>query len=375
MVVYSVSIGILSARSTHHQTPADRSWQALVLGAAAMSLDIRLFFAMALGCAAVFAPAAEFAVERTSVGGVVVHVDGEHFAEYVVDQANKPYLWPIHGPSGVEMTRGYPMRMVEGEKRDHPHQRGLWFGHESIGGVDTWAEQATFDEHPQLAHRLAHLGRIRHREFREISGGAVAVVHAVADHLDHDGRPVLAEERRMTFGADADRRWIDVDLDLVAAHGPVTVADRKDAGLSIRVPHAMTVDAKQGGTIVNSAGQRDADAWAKRAVWCDFHGPVGGEHLGIAILNHPESFRHPTPWHARTYGLFTANPFGTRALDPAAPPGDVELAAGSRLRLRHRFVFHRGDEQQGRIAAMYAAYAAEPRPQDLESAACEPVGK
>lgn len=338
-------------------------------------LECPRWMAVGLACASALASAAEFAVEPTAAGGAVVHVDGAPFAAYVVDQANKPYLWPIHGPTGAEMTRGHPMRIVEGEKRDHPHQRGLWFGHESIGGVDTWAEEATFAEHPQLAHRRAHLGRIRHREFRELSGGAVGVVHAVADHLDHDGRPVLAEERRMTFGADADRRWIDVDLDLVAAHGPVTVADRKDAGLSIRVPHTMTVDAKRGGAIVNGAGQRDADAWAKRAEWCDFHGPVGGEHLGIAILNHPDSFRHPTPWHARTYGLFTANPFGTRALDPAAPAGDVTLAAGDRLRLRHRFVFHRGDEVQGGIAALYAAYAAEPRPHDVETAAREPVAK
>jgi hypothetical protein len=334
-----------------------------------------LFRSAALASIAAVAAAAEFTVDRTPAGGAMVRVDGAAFAEYVVDQANKPYLWPIHGPTGAEMTRGYPMHMVEGERRDHPHQRGLWFGHESIGGADTWAEEATFEAHPQLVERRAHLGRIRHREFRELSGGGCGVVHAVADHLDHDGRPVLAEERRMTFGADADRRWIDVDLDLIAAHGPVTVADRKDAGLSIRVPHTMTVDAQQGGAIVTSAGQRDADAWGKRAPWCDFHGPVAGEHLGIAILNHPDSFRHPTPWHARTYGLFTANPFGTRALDPAAPVGDVELAAGDRLRLRHRFVFHRGDEQQGGIAAMYAAYAATPRPRDLETATHTPAEK
>lgn len=334
-----------------------------------------LVVSAALAWIPAFAPATEFTVDRTATGGAAVRVDGAEFATYVVDQANKPYLWPIHGPTGAEMTRGYPMRMVEGEKRDHPHQRGLCFGHESIGGADTWTEELTFKEHPEIAARLAHLGRIRHREFRELSGGAVGVIHAVADHLDHAGRPVLAEERRMTFGADADRRWIDVDLDLIAAHGPVTVADRKDAGLSIRVPHTMTVDAKQGGAIVNSAGQRDADAWAKRATWCDFHGPVGGEHLGIAILNHPDSFRHPTPWHARTYGLFTANPFGTRALDPTSPVGDVTLAPGERLRLRHRFVFHRGDETQGGIAAIYAAYAATPRPRDLESAARTPAGK
>ena len=32
--------------------------------------------------------------------------------------------------------------------------------------------------------------------------------------------------------------------------------------------------------------------------------------MGIAILNHPASFRYPTYWHVRDYGLFAANPFG-----------------------------------------------------------------
>jgi len=41
-----------------------------------------------------------------------------------------------------------------------------------------------------------------------------------------------------------------------------------------------------------------------------------GETLGVAIFNHPPSFRHPTSWHARTYGLFTANCFGS--LDKSA---------------------------------------------------------
>ena len=38
--------------------------------------------------------------------------------------------------------------------------------------------------------------------------------------------------------------------------------------------------------------------------------PVEGKTVGVAILNHPDSFRFPTTWHVRTYGLFAANPFG-----------------------------------------------------------------
>jgi hypothetical protein len=306
--------------------------------------------------------AAEFAVKETASGGVTVTVDGQPFADYVVDQGNKPYVWPIHGPGGPLMTRSWPMKDVPGEKHDHPHQRGLTFGHQGIDGTDTWAEAASYGQGEQQRAAAARLGRIVNRGYVALTGGPTGTIHATSDVLDQAGKPILADERRFVFSLAGAARVIDVDIDLVASHGAVTLADMKDAGLYIRVPESMTVDARQGGTIVNSAGQRDADAWAKRAAWCDYNGPVDGGRLGVAILNHPSSFRHPTPWHVRTYGLFTANPFGLKALDPASESGEIRLELGERISLRHRFIFHRGDEKEAGITAAYEAYAREPRP-------------
>ncbi|MGV3658901.1 MAG: PmoA family protein [Prosthecobacter sp.] len=310
-----------------------------------------------------FLSAAEFTVEKTATGGAIVKVDGQVFAEYVVDQANKPYLWPIYGPTGKSMTRSYPMKNVEGEKQDHPHHRGLNFGHESIGGFDTWAEKATFGEakNGKSAERLEHLGAIKHREFKELKGGSTAVIYALSDYIDQTGKVIITEERSMTFQVQGDTRVIDVDIDLIASQGTVKVDDKKDSGLSIRVPHSMSVDAKEGGKIINSNGDKDADSWGKRATWCDFNGPVEGEHLGIAMLNHPSSFRHPTPWHSRTYGLFTANPFGVSQLKLQEESAAFDLKEGDRVKLRHRFIFHKGDEKEGKIAEAYEAYAKETR--------------
>lgn len=313
-----------------------------------------------------FAQAAEFTVEKTATGGAVVKVDGKVFAEYVVDQANKPYLWPIYGPTGKSMTRSYPMKDVPGEKQDHPHHRGLCFGHEGIGGYDTWAEAASFKgsgtkPNPKYEERLKHLGRIKHREYKELKGGSTGVIDALSDYLDPTGKVTITEERRMTFKVDGDTRVIDVDIDLIASEGDVLVDDKKDSGLSIRVPHSMSVDAKEGGKIINSNGDKDADSWGKRATWCDFNGPVEGEHLGIAMLNHPSSFRHPTPWHSRTYGLFTANPFGLSQLKLQEESAAFTLKKDDRIKLRHRFIFHKGDEKNAKIAELYEAYAQEKR--------------
>jgi len=335
--------------------------------------------------------AADHAVtlERTATGGVSVSVGGKPFAGYVVDQANKPYIWPVHGPTGRQMTRAYPMRDVPEEtpqQRDHPHHRGITFGSESIGlepwptevkwdrltgdeaydgGGDTWHERATFEEflkNPEAAvngkRRMPTLASIRHREFTELqSDGDKAVIVETLDHVDHAGKRFLSEERRLTFHV-VGRMWaIDFDQDFVASEGAVVFADRKDAGLFIRVPASMAVDSRLGGRIVNSNGLVDADAWSKPADWVDYHGPVGGEHLGVAILNHPSSFRHPTRWHVRTYGLFAANPFASRQYDKSLPGGDHLLKAGDRLKLRHRILFHEGDEKAAKIAEAYEAYA------------------
>ncbi|MEN3941829.1 PmoA family protein [Prosthecobacter sp. SYSU 5D2] len=325
-----------------------------------------LLSALLLGSFSLSSTAATFTVEKTSPGGAIVKIDGQFFTEHVVDQANKPYLWPIIGPGGQTMTRAYPMKEIEGEQHDHPHHRGLCFGHENIGGYDTWAEASTFGEskNPKYAERVKHLGAIKHRELKDIKEGETASFTTVSDYVDPTGKKTLEEVRRHTFKVVGDTRIIDVDIDLIATEGDTLIGDKKDSGISIRVPTEMAVEKAKNtpgsGKIINSEGQTDADAWAKRATWCDYHGIVDGKHVGVAMLNHPSSFRHPTPWHVRTYGLFTANAFGLQSLDPKSETGEFTLKKGEKITLRHRFIFHLGDEKAAKIAEAFADYAKEP---------------
>lgn len=319
-----------------------------------------LFLSLALAAAA----HADVTVEKTPSGGVIIKADGKPFAEYVVDQANKPYLAPVFGVNGVQMTRNYPMKTIEGEQHDHPHHRGICFGSEGINGWESWSERATYGESAKMADRLAKLGSERHRAFSKFeASGDTATLSAIIDYVDPSGTKYLEEERTMIFRAGKDTRTIDVNQIFSATEGPVTFEDKKDAGLSIRVPTEMAVEIEKNkkgtGHIINSEGQTDVDAWGKRAKWCDYHGTVGEEHVGVAMLNHPTSFRHPTPWHVRTYGLFTANPFGTKSLDKSAEDGEHKVEKGGRLQLRHRLIFHKGDEKDAKIAEAFEAYAKE----------------
>lgn len=314
---------------------------------------------------------ADLSVRRDD-DGVAILIDGELFTKYVTNDAktNKPYFYPVIGPTGKEMTRAYPMKDVPGEKQDHPHHRSLWFGHQFINDFDTWHEELTLIERAKgdaakLAELKKSLGATEHRAVLEASSAnGRAVLRVASDYVDASGNRMAEDLRTFTFSvADDGTRVVDAELVFTGVADQVTFSDAKDAGLSIRVAHSMSVEAKEGGRIVTSTGDEDEKAWGKRAAWCDFNGPVdgkGGEILGIAILNHPSSLRHPTPWHARAYGLFTANPFGLKSVAGEKEEGPVVLKKGESFTMRHRILFHKGDEKVGKIAEKWERYSKEP---------------
>ncbi len=293
--------------------------------------------------------AGEFGFEKHE-RGVRVLLDGELFTDYVTADGPKPYLWPIIGPTGKPMTRAFPMRDVAGEDQDHPHHRSLWFTHGKVNGIDFWMEGK-------------EAGRIVHRDFTEMTAGPQARLVAKDDWQSPDGQTVCTDERRLTFQTAAGARIIDFDITLTASHGPLVLGDTKEGSFGVRVPSPIDVERagkKTGAEIVTSEGLRNEAAWGKPASWVDYHGQLDGDMLGIAILNHPESFRFPTCWHVRTYGLFAANPFGLHDFHGEDPKydGTHHLAEGESITLRYRVIFHQGNHEEAKIADAFQAYAA-----------------
>lgn len=285
---------------------------------------------------------AEITAQRSD-GGVTIQIDGKPFTEYLTDFNGAPVLWPIIGPTGKPMTRAYPMADEPEEKKDHAHHRSIWFTHGSVNGVDFWHKEPT-----------------KHREFVRIESGDRAVVVTRNDWIGPDGKKICEDERTLTFAADGDARWIDFDITLKAGDQPVKFGDTKEGTMGVRVAETMRVDSKKGGRIVNSEGQTDGGAWGKPAAWVDYHGPVEGETVGIAILNHPSSFRFPTYWHVRTYGLFAANPFGLHDFKGGSETdGSYTLKPGETMTLRYRILLHRGNEKEGEVAQAFADYSKE----------------
>ncbi len=308
---------------------------------------------------------ADVTIEK-SEAGAIIKIDGSLFTEYVTRSGTKPVLYPIIGPTGKRMTRDYPMAKTASESADHPHHRSLWFSYDKVNDINFWAEPGNLSGGKQpSAADMAKLGVQQHRSFAKLEGGKdKGLLVAVTDWVTNDGKKVLEDERRITFSGTAGTRTIDFDIDLHATESDVHFGDSKEGVFGVRVPSSMDVDQKgrsggEKGRIITSEGLKDAGAWGKPAAWVDYQGKVDGEQLGIAILNHPSSFRFPTPWHVRTYGLFAANPFGLQAFDKDAKPGDHTLAKGDTLKFRYRIIFHSGDEKKAQLATAFAAYATE----------------
>ncbi len=313
-----------------------------------ISLILPLVIGLAIGSNL---PATDIQLERE---GDVVHVtvDGKPFTDYLANSGRNPALWPVIGPTGVEMTRAYPFRVdVPGEKTDHPHHRSLWFSHGDVDGVNYWNEPS------EDFQQSRGFGRIVHREFLKIQSGDEPLLMTRNEWLNSRDEKQLTDYRTVAFGADDKCRWIDFDIRLVNdGTEPVKIGDTKEGTFAVRVAGWLRGDA--GGTIVNNAGVTDKDTWGKAASWVDYHGEHEGQRLGIAILNHPSSFRFPTFWHVRTYGLFAANVFGLHNFKNSEDEdGSYVIQPGESLIFCYRVLLHQGDEQEGRVPELFVDYA------------------
>lgn len=299
-------------------------------------------------------PAADVTISEAD-GKAVVKIDGELFTEYVFTGHSKPILYPIIGPTGVEMTRNYPMKEdVDNEARDHPHHKSLWFTHDDVNKVQFWMEYTS-------PRSKAKPGKIVQTAMK-IDGDTIRTENS---WLSPEGKAVCKDVREVTFGTTDVGRYIDFVIVISASEGDVTFGDTKEGTMGIRTHPLLrlTNDEKRGnhtvkGSAVNSEGIEGKAIWGKRAKWVDYWAPIEGETVGIAIFDHPSNPRHPTWWHARTYGLVAANPFGVHDFEKKpAGTGDMKIPAGESKTFRYRFLFHRGDVKQADIPDEYELFS------------------
>ena len=292
---------------------------------------------------------------------IAISIDGQPFtAYYFGPETAKPYLMPLRTASGMIVTRGFPVvnDVSAGDPKGpsfEPHQRPLYFGHGDIDGLDFWQEPV-FDKYYTDHGNQAYGHMVLKAIDPVVASDDSATIHARFTLNGPDNRPIGEETQSFTFRGDRRTRTIDCEFVLHATNGPLDLGDTKEGTFAIRLAPELSAPL---GRMTNSNGAVGEKAiWGKAADWVNYSGSIGGKPVGVAIFDSPKSFRHPTTWHARAYGLFAANPFGTREFsgDPAKD-GSWALPEGKSLTFRYRVVIHEGPFEASDLGEAYRQYA------------------
>jgi len=296
--------------------------------------------AILTGCAC-----AEF--RFTEKDGSLSLMDGDKLITAFRTDYRVPYLYPLTSPSGANIARHWPMEEdAPTEEKDHPHHRGLWLSHGDVNGFDFWAGMVG------KKNAVIRTDSIDTKH----SEGSVAALVVNLTWLG-DGKELLGERRIQTFTRpDPKTLRIDILSTLTALADEVTLGDTKEGTFAIRTDRTLRVKGKEAkATLTNSSGETNDDAWGKRAKWAAYSGPDElGQPVVVAIVDHPDSFRHPTHWHARDYGLLAANPFGIHDFERKKDKtlGNHVLRRSESLILSYTVILHQGTLESANLDAI-----------------------
>ncbi len=266
----------------------------------------------------------------------------------------KPFFDPVCPTDGTQLTWDRPP--------DHPWHHGLWFSWKHINGLNYWEEdrETGFSEG---RNELVAVKAVPHDDYS-------AEIEMTLSYHPPDKPTVLTETRTVNITApDSDggyrMDWTatftadgkDVIFDRTAIAGePQGKAWGGYAGLSVRI--AKDISQWQ---VINSKGEEDMQAHGKPARWMDFSGQTAdGKAAGIAIFDHRQNLRHPSPWYVSVNANVPFGYFGPAILfnEP------YTLRAGRSLTLRYRVQVHPGRMGRESLEAEARSFGS---PQDEQS--------
>ena len=293
---------------------------------------------------------------------VEVLVGGDLFTAYIYpDNIKKPVLWPVVSAEGAEITRQFPLKNKAGERADHPHHVGIWLNYGDVNGLDFWNNSEAIPE-----EKASEYGTIHHQFIEKTeSGKGKGKLAATALWKDNNGVTLLEEKSEYTFIARGQTRIIDRTTALEAVNGKVKFTDNKEGMFAIRVTRELELPASgkvevvdshgnvtridasgdntATGNYLSSEGVEGGDVWGTRAKWMKLYGVVDGEKVAVVIFDHPGNPGYPTYWHARGYGLFSANTLGQKVFSEGKEELNFLLNDGESAVFRYRLAVFSGD--------------------------------
>ncbi len=308
---------------------------------------------------------------------VDVTIDGKPFTSYIWPTTlKKPTLWPIRAASGAVITRSFPLEPKAGERSDHPHQVGLWFNHGNVNGFDFWNNSEAIK--PEEAKKF---GTIVHKKVAGVKNTAAGGELSVEmDWVAGDGTTLLRENTTFVFAGDKDKRTIDRITTLTALDKRVVFTDNKEGVLGMRMARALEQPATKPeiftdasgkatkvpvldntgvtGAYISSEGLKGDAVWGTRGRWTLLGGTIDAQPVTVAILDHPKNPGYPTYWHARGYGLFSANMLGAKEFSKGKEELNFAIEPGRSATFRHRVVILSAAPKPEAIEAEYKKFTA-----------------
>lgn len=290
---------------------------------------------------------------------VNVMVDGKLFTSYCwYDNVYKPVLFPVYTSAGTIITRGFPLKPRDAERTDHAHQIGIWLNYGNVNGYDFWGNGSSGSKNPEG-------GEVKHVAIEKLSDGNGEGVMATRESwLDPAGNELLSENTEYHFIAKGSVRIIDRITTLTAKGGDVAFKDTKEGMFGIRVARQLELPSKEDivlkekdgstttvkalenqgvtGNYLSSEGVTGEAVWSTRARWMDLYGNIGDEKISLVVCDHPKNISYPTYWHARGYGLFSANPLGAKDFTEGKAELNFSIPAGKSATFRYRVIVNSG---------------------------------
>jgi hypothetical protein len=256
-----------------------------------------------------------------------VLIDGKLFTSFCwPENVYKPILFPILTSAGTEITRGFPLKPRAGERNDHIHQDGMWLNYGNVNGYDFWGNGYQGFKEPKG-------GEIKHIRIERLASKAgEGILVSTESWLDPNGTELLSEKSEYHFIARGSVRIIDRITTLKAKDTAVVFKDTKEGMFAMRVARQLELPSKEGVILLDTQGNPSTEkdtlnsgvsgnyqssegltgeaVWGTRAKWMNLYGNIGNENISIVICDHRKNPGYPTYWHARGYGLFSANPLG-----------------------------------------------------------------
>jgi len=309
---------------------------------------------------------------------IEVLVDGKPFTTFQwPDNICKPVLYPIYAASGTEITRGFPVNPKTGERADHPHQIGMWLTYGNVNGSDFWGNGSQ-----GLGTKNPNGGLVKHLKIENVEGGkGLGKIVSSESWVDSAGVELLKEQTEYHFIAEGSNRIIDRITTLSANETDVNMPDTKEGMFGIRVARQLelpsdgmvelynadgtitkmkdTLNIGISGNYLSSEGTMGEDVWGTRAKWMELFGEIADVKLSVVICDHPENPNYPTYWHARGYGLFSANPLGVKDFTKGADSLNFVIAAGKSVTFKYRVIISSGtqlsEQEINKLAGEFAA--------------------